>query len=53
MKKTIGVLVLLVLMIGCKHDRGGDLNQKKNSLNPLPKARKLIILLLKFLLEIG
>ena len=28
MKKTIGVLVLLVLMVGCKHDRGGGRSER-------------------------
>lgn len=40
MKKTIGVLVLLVLMVGCKHDRGGVRSEKEQP-KPTPESQKI------------
>jgi len=41
MKKTIGVLVLLVLMVGCKHDRGGAVRTEKEQPKPTPESQKI------------
>lgn len=41
MKKTIGVLVLLVLMVGCKHDRGAAVKSGKEQPKPTPESQKI------------